>query len=141
MNSDELSKRSDGYGMNNAIAVLLRSYTQAINKQERRTGNLFQQKSKAKRLDIDSGYASLNKMNNNYLQTCFHYIHQNPIKAGLVRKMENWEFSSFKDYLDQRKGALCNKELARDLLDLESGEAFYEQSYDVIPDSVLSKTF
>ena len=25
---------------------------------------------------------------------CFHYIHQNPVNAGLVKKATDWEFSS-----------------------------------------------
>ncbi len=27
------------------------------------------------------------------------YIHYNPVKAGLVSKMEDWKFSSYRNYL------------------------------------------
>ncbi len=101
------------------IKQLLSSYTKATNKQEGRTGSLFQQKTKA--LYTEKNY---------HAQTTFHYIHQNPIKAGLVKKMEDWPYSSFKDYLDHRE-SICNKELARDLLDLNASR-FYEDSYQVI---------
>jgi len=50
------------------------------------------------------------------LLTCFHYIHQNPWKAGLVSKMENWKYSSFSDFAGFRDGTLCNKQLALELL-------------------------
>lgn len=101
------------------IKQLLSSYTKAINKQEGKTGSLFQQKTKAI-LTENSGHA----------QTAFHYIHQNPLKAGLVKKMEDWPHSSFIDYLGHRK-SICNTELALNLLDLNPSR-FYEDSYQVI---------
>jgi len=69
---------------NNGYRILLSSYTKAINVQENRTGSLFQQNSKAKCLTALSNYKS-----NNYGLVCFNYIHQNPLNAGLVSKMED----------------------------------------------------
>ncbi len=37
------------------------------------------------------------------LRTKVEYIHQNPVKAGLVRQPEDWEFSSAKDYMGTGK--------------------------------------
>ncbi len=82
------------------------SYCQAINKQENRTGSLFQQKTKAKLLNTDC-----------YIPTCFHYIHQNPLKAELVKKMEEWTHSSFKDYLAETS-AICKISTARELIQI-----------------------
>ena len=101
---------------------LLSSYAQAINKQEGRSGSLFRQKTKAKLLDTQD---------RNYPFACFNYIHQNPLNAGLVDKMENWEFSSFQDYIGLRNNSICDIGLAFELLDI-SRETFYEQSYQVI---------
>ena len=95
----------------NGFRILLSSYTKAINLQEKRTGSLFQQNSKAKCLTALSNYKS-----NNYGLVCFNYIHQNPVNAGLVNKMEDWEFSSFRDYAGMRNGTMCNKNLAYELL-------------------------
>ena len=92
--------------LNNAIGILLRSYTRAINLQEGRSGSLFQQKTKAKEL--------IDKNNNNavnYLATCAHYIHLNPVKAGLAQHLNQWRFSSYLDLAGLRNGTLCNKEL------------------------------
>lgn len=80
------------------IGTLLSSYTQAINKQENRTGSLFQKKTQARKLDISEGYPFI----------CFQYIHQNPMKAGLVTKMEDWLYSSFRDYVGLRNGTLAS---------------------------------
>jgi putative transposase len=96
-NSSEDLKSSDEFRLKNAIAILLRSYTRAINKQQNRTGSLFQQKTKAK---------CLTQSDENYPKICFHYIHQNPLRASLVAKMEDWDYSSFKDYTGLRKGTL-----------------------------------
>lgn len=89
--------------------IALSSYTQAINKQEQRTGSLFTQNTKSKQVSDD--WMSLD-----YRHCCFSYIHQNPVFGGLVEKAEDWEFSSFKDYMGFRNGTLCNIPLAFKLL-------------------------
>ena len=81
------------------IGKTLSSYTQAINIERGRTGNLFQKKTKAKLIDASSFY----------LPACIFYIHANPAVAGLCAKDEDWEFSSARDYKGLRNGTLCNK--------------------------------
>ena len=82
------------------IKTLLSSYTKAINKRYNRHGSLFQQNTKAKPISSDK-----------YLITLLTYIHQNPLRAGLVSKPEDWRYSSYQDYIDYRNGSLPNKEL------------------------------
>lgn len=82
------------------IGIVQSSYAQAINKQNGTTGSLFQSKTKAKALNESDD-----------IIRCLHYIHQNPIKANLVRKLEAWEFSSFPDYAGSRNGKLCDQHL------------------------------
>lgn len=106
------------------IRNLLSSYTQAINKQNKTTGSLFQQNTKSK---------SISQGSNLYDRICLHYIHQNPLKANLVRKMEDWEYSSFRGYCGLDIDKLCNKETAIQLLNLDLNN-FYEESYRVISD-------
>lgn len=119
------NNRGNKNQISSALAIILRSYARAIQKQEEFTGSLFQQKTKSKKL--------VKKTNEDYLKTCFHYIHQNPFKAGLVKKMEDWEYSSFRDYIGLRKGTICNSTLARELLDLPaSKEDLCKDSYNVI---------
>jgi putative transposase len=117
--------------LSEGIRNLLSSYTQAINKQNSSTGSLFQQNTKAKQILKDSKLYDL---------LCFHYIHQNPIKAKLAKKMEDWEFSSFKDYCGLRNGTLANKQLAIQLLDIDM-KNFYEDSYKIINDDYLKNIF
>ncbi|MDZ7807405.1 MAG: transposase [Gracilimonas sp.] len=122
--------------LNRKIGTLQSSYTKAINNQYGRSGSLFRQKTKAKDL-LDQKRGKMDTAVN-----CFFYIHQNPLKAGLVTKMEDWAFSSFKDYTGLRNGDLCNIDLAKDLFKLpdEPGE-FYKLSYQTIPDEVVSRLY
>jgi REP element-mobilizing transposase RayT len=108
--------------LSEGIRVLLSSYTQAINKQNQTSGSLFQQNTKAQ---------PIVKGSRNYDITVFHYIHQNPYRANLVLRMEDWEYSSFADYCGKRNGSLCNRELAIKLLGLNM-KTFYEDSYKAI---------
>lgn len=89
------------------LGTLQSSYTRAINKSFQKHGSLFQQKVKSKHIL-------------EYAHICFHYIHQNPLKAGLCSRLQDWEFSSFPDYLGLRNGSLPNKRLALDVLDVPS---------------------
>jgi putative transposase len=113
----------------NAFRVLLSSYTRAINKRYDWVGSVFQQNSKAKALE-----------NGIYAQTCFHYIHQNPMKADLVQKIEDWEFSSYRDYAGLRNGTLCQQSITRLLLDLPNDpENFINLSQKVIDPQLLEE--
>ena len=116
--------------LNHSIGIMLRSYTRAIQNQESFTGSLFQQGTKAKCLsEIDSYKTSFQTVNGitvypdlqNHLQypvICFNYIHFNPVRDGLANQPEDWEFSSYSDYLGVSKYAITDKDLAYELLDL-----------------------
>lgn len=53
-----------------------------------------------------------------YPQICFDYIHQNPVKANLVKNAIDWEFSSAKDYAGLRNGKLINKDITKEYIEL-----------------------
>jgi len=80
------------------MGILLSSYTKAINKAFSRTGSLFQNHTKTKLITDEK-----------YLLTLTNYIHQNPLRIGLVKNIADWEFSSYKDYVGKRKGTLIDK--------------------------------
>lgn len=115
--------------INDSIGIMLRSYTRAINVQEKFTGKLFREKTKAECLNcpngvtpnffIEKGITSINIQNSEkqYPQVCFNYIHQNPVKAKLVTKETDYEFSSARDFAGVRKGTLVNKNVAFEYID------------------------
>ena len=118
----------DASVLSSCIKTLLSSYTKAINKMFDRTGSLFQQNTKAKCL---SDFKRANEAH--YPIICFNYIHQNPMTAGFVKKMEDWEFSSFRGYVGLERDTLCSHQIARDLLHLpENIDEFYNLSYNSI---------
>lgn len=112
--------------INDSIGIMLRSYTNAINKQQKRSGKLFREKTKAECINcpkgispsfiIKEGITQINIQNpeQQYPQVCFNYIHQNPVKAKMVKQAVDWEFSSARDYAGIRKGKLVNFAIAQE---------------------------
>lgn len=112
--------------INKSIGILLTSYTRAINIQENRSGSLFKPHTKAECITKSKGItpAFINTAagarifttipEKEYPQNCFNYIHENPVKAHLVKLPENWEFSSFRDYCGLRKESLINRNRAEE---------------------------
>jgi putative transposase len=92
---------------NSSIGVMLRSYTRAVNLQQNRTGSLFREETKAICLnqiqDISPTWFSvaggtiinIDSPDLQYPNTCYKYIHDNPVKAGMVNDATDWEFSSY----------------------------------------------
>lgn len=106
---------------------LLSSYAKAINIQENRVGSLFTQNTHSKIISNKTNQAL----------TCLMYIHQNPVRCGLVKNMGNWLYSSYRDYCGLRNGTICNRDLAFELLDLKI-ENFYPQSWLISKDDLKS---
>ncbi len=63
---------------------LFSSYTQSFNKQQFRMGSLFMKNFKRKHVKVDS-----------FLKKLVHYIHNNPVEAGLSDSPEGWMQSSY----------------------------------------------
>ncbi|MBL7702090.1 MAG: hypothetical protein JNM14_07555 [Ferruginibacter sp.] len=107
--------------LSKTIGKTLSSYTKAINLQNKTTGNLFQKKTKAKLL-TGTDMSINNFSQKDCLLTCFHYIHQNPLKAKLVNDLKDWSYSSYPDYYNGRNGIICNKLLCNKLLDFTQSD-------------------
>ena len=112
--------------INESIGIILRSYTRAIQKQENISGSLFQKSTKARSLNDSylspsyfntefGTFINISDPETDYLNVCFNYIHNNPVKDGLVDNPEDWEFSSFRDYRSWENGKLVNFKKAKEL--------------------------
>ena len=86
-----------------AMQKFLISYTKAINKRFERVGSLFQGQFQAKPIQT---YSHL-------LNLCV-YIHANPVKDGLVALPEDWIYSNYLEWLDQRDGTLVDREFIQE---------------------------
>jgi REP element-mobilizing transposase RayT len=93
------------------------SYTQAFNKVQGRRGSLFMKNYKRKRINDEK-----------YLLKLVHYIHYNPIEAGLAINLEEWKFSSYNTILSD-KGTKIERQKVIDLFsDKANFIAFHKQS-------------
>ncbi len=103
------------------IGLLVSSYTKAINRQEGRSGSLFRCKTKAKCFGdsdpiIQGTQGILPDSPFAYAWNCFHYIHRNPVEAGLVKIPEDWPFSSARYYLFEEEDLLCRSAIGKQFL-------------------------
>lgn len=74
---------------------LFNSYSQAFNRQQNRTGTLFEGRAKS---------ILINK--SDYVYALVRYIHLNPVVAGLVGTPEDWHFSNYLEWIDARHDGL-----------------------------------
>ena len=125
--------------LSKTIGKTLSSYTKAVNIQNKTTGNLFQKKTKAKLLTEATRINEL-LTNQDYILTCFHYIHQNPLKAKLVKDLSEWPYSSYPDYYNHRNGTICNKSSAMQLLDLSEID-FKKDSITELNNDIIERIF
>jgi putative transposase len=92
-------KTSDTDRLRKNLGLLLSSYTKAINRRFGRHGSLFQEHTKSKCIDTDA-----------YLLSLLTYIHQNPVRARLAKRLEDWKYSSYRDYLGLLDGVHSKNE-------------------------------
>jgi len=67
---------------------LLTKYAMYFNRKYQRSGALIASRYKSVSVEVDEYFIPLQR-----------YIHQNPLKAGLATKLEDYSFSSYKEYL------------------------------------------
>lgn len=79
----------------------LTTYALNFNARYRRTGHLFQAR-----------FYSHPIHDTAYLQNCVAYIHANPVRAGFVRTIPEWKWSSHEDWRQFRQGAIDFARLA-----------------------------
>ena len=118
------TQASDMIDLNEAIGIIQRSYGRAINKTHGWSGRLFRDNCRAKDGWIDE-FVTLKKSGREryefkqgagYAYQCFCYIHDNPVKANMVKNASDYPWSSAQDYANLRKGSLCNLDFGRQIL-------------------------
>lgn len=124
------------------IGITLSSYTNAINNQNNTSGNLFQKKTKAKCLRNGQQANLIYQAPGSpldYLTNCFFYIHQNPLKAGLVNNLKDWPYSSWLDYAGLRNGDLCNQEKLFQLTGLSKYDCIHQNI--ILNENIIKNIF
>ena len=92
------------------------TYTQRFNRRHYRSGHLFQGR-----------YKSIIVQNDAYLLQLSYYIHRNPVRAGIVKRLADYRWSSYRVYAYGRK---TPEWLSTDLiLSQFEGESDRQKSY------------
>ncbi|MFA7573494.1 MAG: transposase [Lutispora sp.] len=76
-------------------------YAQYHNIRNGRTGHLFQNRFRSEVVDTEA-----------YFLTVLRYIHQNPVKAGMVKDVKVYKWSSYIEYIDNSKNLLVDAAFA-----------------------------
>ena len=93
------------------------TYVYWYNGKYERTGHLFQDRFKSEPVEDDT-----------YFLTVIRYIHQNPVKAGLCEKPEDYAYSSLKNYFE--KDGLHDSQMVLEMMDAEEFKAWNAQAVD-----------
>lgn len=123
-------------GMTELIRSVFTSYSMYFNKRYGRSGSLFQGVYKA--TDIN------NEKHLGYLSA---YIHLNPVKDGLVKNPEEWEWSSYDYYLGKKRAEWLSTETFFNLAYTGNSIANYRDAlkdyvkkkddFDILPNAIL----
>ena len=96
-------------------------YSNLYNREENRCGVIFRNRYRTESIsDIK------------YLINCIKYIHENPVKAGIVQKCEDYKFSSYKDYINNV--GLTQSEIMKNLFGTNC-------NYDMLFNKSIDKRF
>ncbi|MCL6559116.1 MAG: transposase [Firmicutes bacterium] len=107
------------------------SYVYYFNNKYQRIGHLFQDRYRSEAVDEES-----------YILTAARYIHNNPVKAGIVEKAEDFKWSSYKEYISKigYKQGLVEREFLLSLLSDREERAialFREFAYESVVDELI----
>ena len=104
------------------------SYVYWYNWKYGRVGHLFQDRFKSEPIETDE-----------YFLTVLRYIHQNPLKANICKKLEDYAYSSYKDYIT-RNNTFVDTSFAFSILGNIDFEKFnYESTDDACLDYAVTK--
>ena len=107
--------------MGNHIHLLLQEGTESLeqvfkrvcgrfvywyNTKYRRVGHLFQDRFKSEPVDSEE-----------YFWTVLRYIHQNPLKAGLCKRVEDYSYSSYSEYFN--KSTFVDRDYALSMMTMD----------------------
>lgn len=84
-----------------------------------RVGHLFQDRFKSEPIEDER-----------YFLSVLRYIHQNPVKAGLVKTLEDYPYSSYNCYMESRGDSLVDIDFALGLLSKEQLKEFHHEASD-----------
>jgi len=120
-------------GISKYMNLILMSYSRYFNLKHHRKGPLWEGRFKNILIETDEQFIHLTR-----------YIHINPVKARLVSKPEEWNHSSYNEYIgaNEKSESLCNfsEYLNRDCLSYKEfvdAEIDYKRNFKIIKHLIL----
>lgn len=92
-------------------------YVYWYNAKYHRVGHLFQGRFKSEAIESERSFLRV-----------LRYVHQNPVKAGMVIKPGDYQYSSYNCYLDPQRDSLVDTEFALGLMSREQFVEFHSQA-------------
>lgn len=102
-----LLKQNINNGITKYMAKVLNSYSKYFNTKHKRKGPLFSDRFKNVLVDEDEQLLHLTR-----------YIHLNPISAGIIKNPDEWNYSSYDEYINSKEN-ICKY---KNILDIEPEE-------------------
>jgi hypothetical protein len=113
------------------IQRLFNSYTQAFNKQQKRSGTLFEGRAESVLVATDE-----------YILHLCRYIHLNPVSAKLVAHPVDWPYSNYLEWVKKREGTLVDREFVNGFFQSSKDyENFVLSEIDPLLDQRLRKYY
>ena len=113
-------RQNQNSGISKYMSRVENSYTRYFNVKHKRKGPLWESRFKNILIETDDQLLHLTR-----------YIHLNPVSAGLVKKPQNWQFSSYNEYIGgiDLSQKICNY---NDVLSINKREyqSFVEERID-----------
>lgn len=98
--------------LGNSMRRIGASYVYWYNWKYERIGHLFQDRYKSEVVENDK-----------YLLAVLRYIHQNPLKAGIVKDIKEYKWSSYSEYLNKSKNQLVDEDFILGIFDKNKNKA------------------
>ena len=108
-NHNHLLLKEANTNISKIMASINIRYSMYFNRKYSRVGSLFQERFHSEPIESER-----------QLLTCARYIHNNPVKAGIVKSPGEYRWSSYHDYLDNSGEPLLNTEFLFNLFGLDS---------------------
>ena len=107
------------YKPSNQFSHLFNAYAQAFNKQNKRTGSLFERPFERKLIDTEKYFIQL-----------VSYIHNNPVHHGFVNKITDYSWSSYYSYIINKPTSLKKEMVIEWFGDLENFKYVHRAKQD-----------
>lgn len=85
-----------------------------------RVGHLFQDRYKSEPITDDE-----------YMMAVLRYVHNNPVKAGMVSDISGYPYSSYREYVDPKEGQITDVEFVLQIMDRRRFIAFHGERDDI----------